>query len=155
MLTAAAILTLAFAPGAHALTPADQQELKNFTLTEDFLHRFTAVAKEAHDSHTDISVSEKDPHRAAAELASLDTITANIAKNPKTLAMIEYHGLTPRQLVDGSLVLMRALLADAMLANPSMAKYVDPSKTPSPANMAFVHNHKAEIAAMDAMLDDD
>ena len=58
-LAAFVILTLLFATGAHALTPADQQELKNFTLTKDFLHRFTSVAKEAHDSHTDISVSEK------------------------------------------------------------------------------------------------
>jgi hypothetical protein len=112
-----ATFAICLTPAARALTSADQRELQSFTLTEDFLQRFMAMAKEAHDTHTEISLTENDPKKIASDLASLDIMTAQVEKNPQAVAIIERHGLSVRQTVDGSLVLIRASMADAMLAS--------------------------------------
>lgn len=132
--------------GAWALTPADQAEIQNFTLTQDFLQRYAAVTADAHAHHQDTSLDAKDMKN---DFASLDNLTASIVKRaPEAPAICRAHGLSVRQGLVGGLVLMRAAMADQMMADPKMAKYVDKSKTPSEANMAFYRTHKAEILAM-------
>lgn len=125
---------------ACALSPTDEQEVQSFKLSEDFLHRYEAVAKQA-------SGAEKvSLNPTAAALKSLDALTGEITKSsPNAVTLVRQHGLTVREALVGSIVLMRAGMADSMLANPQMAKYVDKAKMPSAANMAFYRAHKEEI----------
>jgi|SRR6185437_8441061 len=128
---------------AWAMSPTDEQELQSFKLSEDFLHRYEAVTQQA------VGAEKVNLANSAAAMKSLDALTGEITRSsPQAAALLQRHGLTVRQAVVGSLVLMRASMADSMLADPKMAKYVDKTKLPSAANMAFYHAHKAEIAAM-------
>jgi hypothetical protein len=133
-------VALATSLPARALTPADQKEVQNFTLTDDFLKRFEAAAAEG-----GARAEENDPKKAAAMLSSIDAMSASIAKTPASKAALDRHGLTPRQAALGAIVLMRVQMTDEMLADPKQAKYVDKAKIPSAENMAFYHAHKAEI----------
>lgn len=154
-----------FASPAHALTAADNQEIQRFTLSESFLQRYAAAAadarqQEAHmpdpgdnsngdtapdpDSNSNSDADSNDtPHDF---MASLDSMTAEISRSPAKLATLQRHGLGAREAAVGGLVLMRARLADEKVADPHMANYVGPGKTPNAANMAFYRAHKAEIA---------
>jgi hypothetical protein len=136
LLTAAALSTT-----AGALTPADQQEIQSFKLSEDFLHRYEAVIA--------VKPSEGSEEPSLAQLtmmtSSLDAMTAEAAKSPKLVALLKQHGLSARQAIVGGLVIARAGMADTMLADPKMAKYVSKDKMPSAENMAFYRAHKAEI----------
>ena len=85
-------VALATSLPARALTPADQKEVQNFTLTDDFLKRFEAAAAEG-----GARAEENDPKKAAAMLSSIDAMSASIAKTPASKAALERHGLTPRQ----------------------------------------------------------
>jgi hypothetical protein len=139
------VLTV-FSTSLRALTAADQKEIQQFQLTEDFLHRYEAASAEA-----DLSVkdAETDPKKAAAMLSSLDAITAKVESNPGTVALLARHGLKPREAVVGGIVLMRVAMVDSMLANSATARYVpDKDKLPSEANMAFYRAHKAEITKL-------
>ena len=137
------VLTV-FSGSLRALTAADQKEIQQFQLTEDFLHRYEA-ASAANRSHED---AETDPKKVAAMMSSLDAMTAKVESNPGTVALIAQHGLKPREVVVGGIVLMRVAMADSALANPATARYVDKDKLPSEANMAFYRRHKAEITKL-------
>lgn len=144
----AVLLATAALPAAvKALSAADQQEIQRFTLTEDFLHRYEAVLSAKQSGKNDGS-EETSLAKASAIMSSLDAMTAEITKSPKNVVLLQLHGLTAREAVVGGLVLMRASMADSMLADPKMAKYVDTAKTPSAANMAFYRAHKEEIAQL-------
>jgi cell division protein FtsL len=142
-LTTLAVLTavlVSFTHHARALTPADQQEIQNFTLTDDFLKRFEGVAAADHGR-----LEEKDPAKLRVMMASLDSISAAVASAPAAKAVLDQYGLTPRQAAVGSIVLMRAQMADTMLADPKQAKYLDKSRIPNARHMAFYRAHKADI----------
>jgi hypothetical protein len=127
---------------AIALTPADQQELQRFTLTEDFLNRYGQAIEDAR-AHPEEDDSGSKNNIAA--LTSLDAMTAEIKKSPNAIAHLQKFGLSPREAVVGGIVLMRASMADAAATDPKLAKVVDPSKIPSAANMAFFRAHKTQI----------
>jgi hypothetical protein len=143
-LGALAALTLA-APAAHALSPADQQEIGRFTLTEGFLQRYAAAVHDANSTHVSLAQRDGDPKKMASTMSSLDAMTAEVAKSPAVVAILQRHGLGARQVIVGGLVIFRAGMADAMLANPSTAAHVDSSMVASPVNMAFYRAHRAEI----------
>jgi|KBSMisStandDraft_5_1062788.scaffolds.fasta_scaffold694211_1 hypothetical protein len=132
------------APCAWALTPADQTEIQNFTLTPDFLQRYAAITVEAHARHQDTSLDGSD-----LQSSSLDNLTASIVKrSPQAPSICQAHGLALRQVIVGGLVLARAAMANQMMADPKTAKYVDKAKVPSEANMTFFRAHQAQIVAM-------
>jgi hypothetical protein len=130
---------------ARALTPADQQEIQRFTLDEGFLQKYSDTVTEGRRKHIKTAGSESDPKEIENQLSSLDNMTATITKSPEVVALLQRHGLEPRQLVVGGLVLMRVAITDQMLANPRTAKLVTPAKMPSAANMAFYRSHKERI----------
>ncbi len=136
------VLTSSLLPKARALTPADQVEIQQFKLTDDFLRKYAAAMaeKRAHPDDTD------DTKEAVNMMSSLDAMTAAVNKKPDAVAFLRRNGMSAREMVVGGIVILRAQMADSMLADPKMAKYVEASKMPSVANMAFYHAHKAEIA---------
>jgi len=141
----AVFVLIVFSSSLRALTAADQKEIQQFQLTEDFLHRYEAASAGADLSDKD---AETDPKKVAAMMSSLDAMTAKVESNPGWVALIAQHGLKPREVVVGAIVLMRAAMADSMLTNSATAKYVDKDKLPSEANMAFYRTHKAEITKL-------
>jgi hypothetical protein len=148
---AAVVVLMLAGPRAHALTPADQAEITQYKLTDSFVQKFLVISAEGH-AHPDASTIT-DPKDMAKHMSSLDALTATITQTPAAVAALKRQGLSPREGVVGSIVIMRAAMADSMLADPKMSKYVDQSKLPSPANMAVYRAHKDEI--MKAMKDDD
>jgi hypothetical protein len=145
------VAQMALAPSAHALTPAEQQEINSFTLTDSFLQRYSAAIEEANASHLSLAEKETDPDKTRAMLSSLDAMTAQVTKSPAVTALLQRHGLRPREVVLGGLVLLRAQMAEMMLSDPKMAKYATSSKAAaSPANMAFYRAHKAQITKLQA-----
>lgn len=154
------LLVAGFAPWANALTPADNQEIQHFTLSENFLQRYAAAASDARqqiaaaaNNATPDAPDTPDSTQMAAIMSSLDSMTAEINRSPAKVATLKRHGLTAREATIGGLVLMRARIAESVSADPTMAKFVDARKTPSAANMAFYRAHKAEIAKI--MTDDE
>ncbi|MEQ5842498.1 hypothetical protein [Paraburkholderia acidicola] len=138
-------MTVLGSPAAHALTPTEQDEVQNFTLTEDFVQRFGAANQEVqakgvgtHPGQIQKQTSGKTP--------TLDTFTVAIEQNPGEMDILKRHGLTARQAVLGTFVLGSARLRDMQLTrSPDLAKKLGPPKDVSAANMAFYEAHKDEI----------
>jgi hypothetical protein len=150
-LVAATLVASVAASSAHALTPAEKQEIYNFTLTDSFLQRYTAAMEEGNANHIGMADHDTDSKKALEAMRSLDTMTAQVSKSPPVVALLQRHGLSPRQVVLGGLVLLRLQMADMVAANPAMAKYAGASKAEtSPANAAFYHSHRAQIAKLQA-----
>ncbi|MGH8782485.1 hypothetical protein [Paraburkholderia sp.] len=134
-------------PAARAFTPAEQDEVQHFTLTEDFLQRYAAASQEVHaQGHSAQPV--QTPKKTSAGASTIDTLTASVEQSPGEMAILQRHGLTARQAVLGSIVLGSARLQDMRSANPEIAKRMGASKDVSPANMAFYQSHKEAIHQM-------
>ena len=146
------ILGVLAAGRAQALTPADQKELESYTLTESFWAKYKSAAGEAKAKHlklSDVDVSE------AGAMDSLDSMAAHVSKAPQVAALLQRHGLAPREVVKAGITLMRVQLADAAAQNPKVAQYLGKSPKPSQSNIDFFHAHKNEFIALQKKMDDD
>ena len=137
------LMLACFCQPARALTPADQAEIQQFSLSDAFIKKYLVLAAEGRAHPQDRVLS--DPKEIAKATASLDALAAKASENPEAVAAIKRQGLTPREYLVGMFVIMRAAMADYTMSNPSMARYADPSKQPSAASMAVYRAHKEEI----------
>lgn len=129
-------------PAAHAGAAGDMAAVQNFTLSDDYLNRYMAVQQD----------TAKDPCHLGmlgllkpdAQNKSLDQLAAEYDAQPGVHAMLARHGLTARQAVLGTSVLMAAAMADLQKAHPGMVQSSG-SIPVSPANQAFYSSHKSQI----------
>ena len=133
-IAALCLVVFAFAFPAAALSDADKAAIASHKLTLDELHRMEAIAQELGPDQPDLDL---------AGAPSLDDMAAQINANPKLKALLEKHGMAPRDLLVATFSLVGAVMAEQMgggADNP---------------NSAFYREHKAEIDAYMNQGDDD
>jgi hypothetical protein len=147
-----ALLTVAAAPAARAqtLTP-DEVVLRNYTLTLPKLEAWATASLDFANAVKAMPASERARRKAEIEAQtneqeteSLAGMAAQLERVPEIRRAYRKVGLTTREGVTLSLVLMQAVMFDQVAAmNPD-------AKVPynmNPANVAFVRKNKAVITA--------
>jgi len=145
-----ALLTVAAAPAARAqtLTP-DEVVLRNYTLTLPKLEAWATASLDFANAVKAMPASERARRKAEMEAQTQETeslagMAAQLERVPEIRRAYRKVGLTTREGVTLSLVLMQAVMFDQVAAmNPD-------AKVPynmNPANVAFVRQNKALITA--------
>lgn len=130
-------------PTASANPAEDMAALKNFTLNEDYLHRWMAAKDEA--KAKDISLGLMTPKQMRSGKGALSSLSAIVKKIDNTKgadALLARHDMTSRQYVLGSVALMTselAIVAKNMGGNAPAAM--------NQHNVDFVRDHMDEIKA--------
>jgi hypothetical protein len=125
---------------------ADQKELYNYVLTLDKIQRFAGVQK-------DLEALEKSNPQLAKTMDSDDSngknisqLAQNMEKYPPVIAVLRKNGLTTREYAVGILTLMQAGMAVGFKKAGTYKEYPpEMLKLVSPANLAFVEQHYADI----------
>ncbi|MFZ5789271.1 MAG: hypothetical protein ACOY3L_01090 [Pseudomonadota bacterium] len=149
LLSIFAILALAFvlAPPAFAggLTAADQAAVTRYNLTEDFLERALALARDAATQPT------AQPQLDLSGVTSLDDMAAKLEAEPSVHDLLVKHGFTAKDYLVGTAALGQSMLAARLEADPAQAGTLDRSKF-NDANVAFYRTHQDKVALLMAML---
>lgn len=119
------------------MNPMYDPAVRHFTLSEGFLKKVAAVARDA-------QALKNKPHIDPRGSHSLDDLAAKLAANPDAHKLLSSHGLTAKQYLAGTFALASAAMAAQMKHDPSMSKYLDASKI-NQANVRFYEQHQAEI----------
>jgi hypothetical protein len=141
---AAFALSLLFAaapaPAAEDISPADQKQLHDYTLTIEKVKGFTAAIAEAEKAGPALDANPKDIGNDSKDFAEMK---AKLQAHPKLFALFTSHGLTADDTVLMPFVLMSAGIA---------AQYPDAAKElagqTSPEQIAFMKAHQAELKAL-------
>jgi type II secretory pathway component GspD/PulD (secretin) len=146
------LAVLVLVPVAHAqkLTP-DEVLLRNYTLTMPKVEAWATASLDVANAMKAMPASEKARRKAEMEAQAneqeAETIAgmaATMERVPEVRRAFRKSGLTAREGVTLSLVLMQAVLFDQVAAaNPD-------AKVPynmNPANLAFVRKNKAQLQA--------
>jgi hypothetical protein len=126
-----AALLYAAAPSMAAMTAADREAIAKHELTLDELHRMEAIVKEAGPDQEGLDLMN----------ASLDDLVAQINSKPALKAILDKHGMPPREFLLSTFSLLGAVMADHMGG--------------SSPNVDFYRQHRAEIDAYMDQGDDD
>jgi hypothetical protein len=140
----------AAAPAAHAqkLTP-DEQVIRNYTLTMPKVEAWATASIDFANAFKAMPAAERARRKAEMEAQQQETETlagmaASMERVPEIRRAFRKAGLTTREGVTLSLVLMQAMMYDQVAAmNPD-------AKVPynmNPANLAFVRKNKAQLEA--------
>lgn len=130
---------LSMAPVANANPAEDMAALKNFTLTENYLHRWMAVKNEAPMKGISLQLFSPGQMRSnAGRMPSLSKMVEHVDHQPGAHDLLAGHNMTARQYVLGSMSLMVSELT--VLAGAK-------GDTLNQANIDFVRAHKNEIKA--------
>jgi hypothetical protein len=147
-----ALLTFAAAPAARAqtLTP-DEVVLRNYTLTLPKLEAWATASIDLANTVKAMPASERARRKAEMEAQtneqeseSLAGMAAQLERVPEIRRAYRKAGLTTREGVTLSLVLMQAVMFDQIAATNPDAKV---PYNMNPANVAFVRKNKAVITA--------
>jgi hypothetical protein len=149
LLSVFAILTLALvvAPPTNAggLTAADQAAVARYNLTEDFLERALALARDVATQHA------AQPPLDLSGVTSLDDMAAKLEAEPSVHDLLAKHGFTAKDYLVGTAALGQSMLAARLEADPAQANTIDRSKF-NDANVAFYRTHQDKVALLMAML---
>jgi hypothetical protein len=147
LLSAAACIAT---PAAHAQKmTADEQIIHDYTLTMPKVEAWAAASIDFANAFKAMPASERARRKAEMEAQQQETETlagmaASMERVPEIRRAFRKVGLTTREGVTLSLVLMQAVMYDQVAAmNPD-------AKVPynmNPANVAFVRKNKAQIEA--------
>lgn len=135
---------LSMVPAASANPAEDMAALKNFTLNEDYLHRWIAAKKEAKDKG--ISLGLMTPGQMASgsgAMPSLSEMVDKIDHTPGADDLLARHDMTSQQFVDGSV----AILMGAMTVLTKQLGGSVSGPTLNQDNVDFVRDHMGEIKA--------
>jgi hypothetical protein len=135
----ACIGLLSTAPVASANPAEDVAALKNFTLTEDYLHRWMAAKKEA--ANKGISLRPVAPAQMRSndgDMPPLSKMIEHVDHQPGAHGLLARHDMTARQYVLGSMALMISSLT--VLAGAQ-------GDTLNQDNVDFVRAHEEELKA--------
>jgi hypothetical protein len=147
-----ALLTFAAAPAARAqtLTP-DEVALRNYTLTMPKVEAWATASIDFANTFKAMSAAERERRKAEMEAQAngkdaetLADMAAQLERVPEIRRAYRKVGLTTREGVTLSLVLMQALMFDQVAAMNPDAKVPN---NMNPANVAFVKKNKAAITA--------
>jgi hypothetical protein len=142
-----ATFMLAPAP-ASAQSAADMAAFHAFKLTPGYLGKWMAYTRDVTHAPCQAGMFGLILNSGDKDSASrtLDQMARELDARPKAHALMEKHGLSARQLILGTEVLMAARIQDIEQQHPKMARSGG-FKSPhlSAANMAFFHQHKTEL----------
>jgi hypothetical protein len=135
----ACIGLMSTAPVAHANPAEDMAALKNFTLTEGYLHRWMAAKNEAHEKGTSLQLlSPAQMSSSAGHMPPLSKMVDHVDNQPGAHALLASHDMTTRQYVLGSMALMLGELTVFAGAEGEVLNQ---------DNVDFVRTHQDEIKA--------
>ncbi|KEZ76395.1 hypothetical protein [Salinisphaera hydrothermalis] len=136
----ALLLVSAWASIALASEADDVAAFRDFQLDSHYLHRWMAVKREATAKGVRMQVLPlQSGGSAASGNDSLSALTAHLDAEPGVHAILAHHGMTARDFVLGSLVLVTARMALYPGAGGDAQAGV------SRHNLDFVRAHKAEV----------
>lgn len=145
-----ALLAFAVAPMARAqkLTP-DEVVLRNYVLTMPKVEAWATASIDFANAFKAMPASEKAARKAEMESQVQETETiagmaASMERVPEIRRAFRKAGLTTREGVTLSLVLMQAVMFDQIAATNPDAKV---PYNMNPTNVAFVRKNKAELEA--------
>lgn len=143
-----AALALAVSMPASAKAPTkDEKEMQRFTLTSAFFEKMFAIQEkvmtmeESHPEKGKEGDAAERQHRGKSD-DTLDGMVKKTESVPQLANIITAHGLTVRQYIVGTMVLLQASMYAAMKKQmPDMQKPEGLNMT----NVAFVEAHQAEL----------
>lgn len=144
------LLAVAPAAGAQTLTP-DEVILRNYVLTMPKVEAWATASLDVAAAMKAMPASEKARRKAELEAQAneqeAETIAgmaATMERVPEIRRAFRKSGLTTREGVTLSLVLMQAVMFDQIAATNPDAKV---PYNMNPANLAFVQKNKAQLQA--------
>jgi len=149
---ALALVAMSVAPAAHAqtLTP-DEVILRNYVLTMPKVEAWATANLEFANAFKAMPASEKARRKAEMEAKAQESeketiagMAASMERVPEIRRAFRKAGLTTREGVTLSLVLMQAMMYQQIAATNPDAKV---PYNMNPANLAFVQKNKAQLEA--------
>jgi len=141
-------LAFAASPVTHAAPAraADLAAFRSFTLSEGFLDKWKAIQQDSVKDPCNLGVASL---LAGDDEQSLEQMAASYDAQPGVHAMLERHGLSAREYLVGSFTMLAAGVQDMAKQHPEMVEkgYIQasPAGAVSEANMAFYHQHQADV----------
>lgn len=117
--------------------PMGRSEVRQYQLSESFLHKIEAVTRDGQAMHLK---NRLDPSGAT----SIDELAQRLDKIPEAHQLLQKYGISAHEYLVGSFAMIGAVLTAHMRADPKTAQYVDDSKV-NEANVKFYKAHQDEI----------
>ena len=135
---ALAVMLLMPMAQASSLSKNDKAQIRNFTLSETFIHRVEAMVQDARDG------TAPPPELDMSQVDSLDELAQKLDSKPGMHELLAKHHLTAKEYVTGTLALASAMMVAQASEDPGQAKYLQ-DKNINAHNVAFYKAHRQEI----------
>ena len=138
-----------FAPAATAEAAARAADPAEYRLTMELVRRVIAAQR-------NLALAEgTDPSQAAHVTLPIDEQVARLEAQPALRAAVERVGLTPREQVLASWVLLQAGVAQGVIDGGAKQDDVLGSIRIAPENVAFYRQNQAQIARLRKTMEDE
>lgn len=149
LLSIFAALALAFGvaqpAGAGDLNAADQAAVSQYELTDDFLERALAMARDVAAQRV------AQPRLDLGGVKSLDDIAAKLDAEPGIRDLLTKYGFTAKDYLVGTTALGQSMRVARLEADPAQAGNLDRSKI-NAANVAFYRANQDKVALLMTLL---
>jgi hypothetical protein len=146
-ITAAAVDVRAQTKSTASAVSADEKEVYSFVLTMDSIQKLAAAQRDLE------MLAKSDPEVAKkaeaddSENKTLDQMVRRIDSIPQVVAVLRKDGLTPREYAVSTMTLVQTGMVVGLKRNGTYKEYPpEMLKLVSPANIAFMEQHYADIA---------